>query len=112
MALLIRDGYTLTGRIPAQSPWPEVVFQFRPALPEEVVEYIQGAPSRKPKAHVEAQVKLLASHLVSWDVKEADGSPAAINEKTLRCLPYPILVAMLNHIQGYAESEASEDAKN
>ncbi len=110
MGLLINDGMTLTAKVAARGPWPELVAKYRPALPAAVIEYVEAC---KPSAaaRLQATIKLLTDHLVSWDVTDAKGEIMAVTPASLRRVPQPYLDELTNHVTGYG-SQAEEDAKN
>lgn len=110
MGILIRDGYTLEGLIPARPGLHgELRFSYRPALPERVVEYLRADKSTAAK-EVGAAVKLLGEHLVSWDAEEPltpEGAPGL-----LRRLPHPVLTALVDHVTGYSATDWAAREKN
>jgi hypothetical protein len=111
MPLLIQDGFTLDGDIPARGPYPAVAFRYRPALAEDVYEYTQARVD-SGKKRLEATVAIVAKHIVSWDVEDGDKKPVPITPATLARVPQPYLDAMLDHVTGYAYVGQAADAKN
>ena len=133
MGLLIEDGYTLDGTIPAQGKQPEINFRYRPALYAEVKEWTNSVRTTG-KLHEAATVKLLVKHVASWDVTIKAGSlrkimgkdaePVVadhedddvvlvpIHAKTLARVPQPVLDQLVNFVTGYAPEDQGDDAKN
>ena len=108
--VLIRDGYTFEGDVPAQGPWPAIHVRYRPAMPEEVSDYLI-ADRRTGKAKLDATVKLLAKHVLGWDITD-DGHATKPDADTLRRLPYPILEDLVNLVCGYTGTQQEADEKN
>lgn len=109
---LIEDGLTLSASIPAKMPLhPAVNFKYRPALPEDVYAYLRG-PQTGGADELKAATKLLAKHLVEWDVTDKSGAPAPLTEETFRRLHQPILALMVNFVAGYTAQEQEADLKN
>lgn len=111
MGVLIHDGYTLDGRIPAFGHHPEVSFRYRPALPEQVYEYT-NAPKKTGKEELKAVVDLLLKHLVSWDVRDQAGETVPVTADNLKRIPHRVQQKMVDYVTGYAAEEAAADAKN
>lgn len=109
--LLILDGFTLDGKIPARGPYQEVNFRYRPALAEDVYDYTQGKQDTG-RQRLTATVALVAKHLASWDVLDDRGTPIPITSEVLRKVPQSHLEAMLNYVTGYTVAEQASDAKN
>lgn len=105
--LLINDGYTLDGTV-HKSPWPKVCFRYRPALPEDVLEYFAGRKD-SGKSWLSAMVAILIKQLVSWDVTDEADNLVPINQETLRRVPQPVLSDMVGIVTGW---DAGGDAKN
>ena len=107
MGLLIRDGYTLDGKIPAKPGLHgEVKFSYRPALPERVVEFLR-ADTSTPVRELANTIKLLSEHLVAWDEECDPTSP-----ETLRRVPHSALQLLVNHVTGYSATDWAEREKN
>jgi hypothetical protein len=108
---LINDGYTFAGRVEPIGPFPAVEVKYRPALADRVQQYID-ASNRGGKERSDASVKLLTEHLVSWDVLDDKGEPAAIVDVNLRRVPYPIREKLVDMVCGYAGKASADDEKN
>lgn len=116
------DGYTL--RAVCQSTdtkKPRLTFCYRPALPEAVYEYQEEA-SKDPKSRLSAVQKLLAAHVVSWDlrIRQPNGEITPLefraklleDSRVLLCLGVDYLNTMAAYVQGYLAGDWEEDAKN
>ncbi len=102
----VRDGFTLKGRVPPLAGVHDgLLFDYRPALPERVAEYLQAA---KPTARktIDAIVSLLVDHVVVW---EEDGP---VTETALRETYHGVLVQMVDYVTGYTPAELEADLKN
>lgn len=110
--LLIRDGYTLDGKIPGKGARPALCFRYRPALAEDTYEYLHQTRLTPGKGQVKVAAKFLADHLVGWDVKNDKGEVEPHTPENIRRLPPPVLSAMLDIVMGYSEVEQEADAKN
>lgn len=107
--LLIDDGCTLDGVVPATARTPEVRFRYRPALPEAVYE-VQHAMKAGGRQEAAGVVAILAAHVVSWDVEGTDGHTVPVTPEMLKKVPYRAQQAMLDFVCGYRDHEG--DAKN
>ena len=108
MYSVILDGYTITATITIK-PWPTITFNYRPALPDKVNDWIV-AGKLTGKERTNAAMKLLTDNLVSWDVKaraeDADTVPCL--EANWRKLPFPILDKLIDHVAGFAIPEGTD----
>jgi len=114
MRLVIDDGYTLEGTTeeivlnkatgePLFEGLPVINFRYRPALPDALAEWrYSRARATSGKAEVEATAKLIADHLVSWDVVDGKGSTAPLSVEFIRKVPEPILDQMIETIATWA----------
>ena len=112
MPLQIRDGYTLDTTLPAFGPYPAVAVRYRRALPEDVYEYSDAFAAARGREKARPVADLLGKHLLGWDVEGADGQPLPITARTLRLLPYPVLLKLIDLVTGYGPEEAEADQKN
>jgi hypothetical protein len=111
-SILIRDGYTFKGRIEERAGlWPEVHFEYRPALQVQANDYLTR-PRRNGEEATAADVELVARHLVRWDATAEDGALLPIKADTLRGIWQPVIQIFINHILGYTASEQAADAGN
>lgn len=109
----IQDGFTLDGKVEARLPlYPEVRFTYRPALARSIYAARAQNARGKPEDELQSDAKMVAQHLVSWDVLGADGEVAPITLENIQRLAYPVLQVILAHIQGYAVTEEQADRKN
>jgi hypothetical protein len=111
MALLINDGFTWEDTVPARGRFPSVTFRYRPALPEDVFDYLH-APKPTGKDVLRVAARLLAKHLVSWDVTDDKGDAVPVSEDVLRRVPHPVLVKMVDVVTGYGPDAEAADLKN
>ena len=103
--LLIEEGLTLDATIPAAAPYQAVHFRFRPALAEDVYEFIQGRKD-SGRQRLAATVAVLHKHLVSWDVTDERDAPVAITPEILTRVPRTHLDQMLDFVTGYTDATA------
>ena len=115
--LALNDGYTLDAATLAESDGatglPVVAYRYRPALPDALAEWrftINRAASGR--AEVDATARLLADHLVSWDVRASDGADAPITPETIRRVPEPILNQFLRRVLEWAGPNQEQAAGN
>lgn len=109
--ILIRDGYTQTGRFPGRWQLPSFTFEYRDALPAAVNDALvkmKGDGAAKTRA----QVGLICSQIVSWDIDGEDGNPAPVNETNAKLLPHPLLEWLVDYVTGYKPDAAEADVKN
>lgn len=111
--VLIRDGYTLKGKFGPTHNLPQIDYSYRPAVAIRYQEFY-ASKREKPADLVKETVKLIAEHLVAWDILEsAGGPPAAINEANLNAVPWPILDKIASDVLCWVSSgKSEEDAKN
>ena len=127
--VLIRDGYTVEDKFRSKLfNLPEVVFKYRPALPEKVFDFMMARKEtgRDQLRHI---AEMLKYHLVSWDieddveeqvlnpdtgvqekVKRVDVVPISIDN--LKRVPKPILEYIVDAVCGYTPAKAEADEKN
>ena len=115
--LAIDDGYTLEAATKpdfgGMSNLPVVTYRYRPALPDALGEWRYAARlAASGKAEVDATAKLVADHLVSWDVTDAAGKPAPITPDTVRKVPEPILHQLVDTVASWAGPEQDAAAGN
>lgn len=116
MRLSLDDGYTLQGNasyLPEPSAALVIVnFRYRPALPEALYEWdYQLTMAKSGSEQLAATVKLLADHVVSWDV-EIGGASAPVSADNLKRVPLPILQEMVRKIREWAPKEMGDAEKN
>lgn len=109
--LLIDDGCTLDGQVPAQGGVPAVSFRYRPALPEAVYEYTR-AQKANGRQELKAVVDLLSAHVISWDVVDAKGDHMPVTADTLRRVPHRVQQRMVDLVTGYGPEQMGADAGN
>lgn len=103
---LIHDGLTIDAQTAADfggvGGLPVVSFKFRPPLWDELLAWRQtiGTPREGPET-----LKLVRTHLVSWDVIGATGGAAPVDEKSLRCVPSVVLDQILAAMVNWAPKE-------
>lgn len=120
--LFLQDGYTLEGKtlesFGDDTGLPVVEFAYRPAMPEAIYEYRwEAGRAASGKGQLDAIVKLLADHLVKWDVAFPNGvnvaeAIAPIDAATLKRIPDPILRQLGNAVLSWAPEKKVEAAKN
>jgi hypothetical protein len=116
MAHLILDGYTLEGRVAARGPWPELLYRYRPALSEEVFDYLSqsraNAGAASGKQSVRQAAEFACRHLVGWGLLNPQGESVAITPEVLARIPHPYLMAIVNEIMGYSSEQQVADLGN
>ena len=117
--LVINDGYTLEGvttdtvtnpvtGAALASGLPVVAFRYRPALPDALAEWRYAMRTAgSGKAELDATAKLLAEHLVSWDVTDARGAEVPVTAAGVRKVPEAILNQMLDAVTTWAPEKAA-----
>jgi hypothetical protein len=109
--LAINDGYTLEAATLSEfsdvAGLPVINFRYRPALPEALAEWrYQVRVAGSGKAEVEATAKLIADHLVSWDVVDARGAVVEPTSANIKRVPEPILDQLVKAIVSWAPKMA------
>jgi len=129
--LCIDDGYTLRGTLKDDDgAKPPVEVTYRPALPEDVIDYQMAAAKAGTGAEkLAAQVRLLDAHLVAWSglarrdalgrtvpvefVPGRPGKPGTFADPGVRrALGTDYLTQLLNLVAGYTPGRWEADAKN
>ncbi len=108
MAILIPDGYTFDGELPAAGKLPPLKFRYRPALYLALAEFMHPKPNGTEAG--KAGIKLLMDHLVSWDAT-ANGQSVPITEDALNRLGFR-LEKLIGVISSYTGDEQGRDEKN
>ena len=111
MRLALNDGYTLEAatfpEFSGVAGLPVITFRYRPALPEALAEWrYQVRTATSGKVEVEATAKLVADHLVSWDVVDARGAVVEPTIASIKRVPEPILDQLLKAIVSWAPKMA------
>lgn len=109
--VFIDDGFTLDGCLEPRHGFPSVRFTYRLAHPEKVYSYLRE-PRSTGRQFMEAASKMLAEHLVSWDITDRAGNAVPISETTLRRIAHPVLEQMLDTVTGYGPEVREVDVKN
>jgi hypothetical protein len=78
---------------------PALSFTYRPALATEAQDYRAGLNGSPEDIH-NARVALVASHLLSWDVRDCKGVAVPISESVLHRVRYQALTALAGTILG------------
>ncbi len=110
--LIIADGYTLDGTIPARGPWPAVKFRYRPALYEETCEFFYRREQARGKGEGKVVADFLHQHLTGWDVRDAQNEVAPFTPTNIRIVPPHVTTGILEHVLGYGTTEQEADIKN
>lgn len=124
MRLSLDDGYTLeaatkdsltspvTGQ-PVVTGLPVVNFRYRPALPDALTEWRYAMrTAASGKAELDATAKLLADHIVSWDVVRGKGEVVPVTVDAVRKVPDPILSQLLEAVTTWAPQKMGEALGN
>ncbi|MHB1426567.1 MAG: hypothetical protein ACYC3I_25685, partial [Gemmataceae bacterium] len=91
-----------TATLDAVGPWQPPTIRYRPALPEEVMEFQFQRDQAKGRDKMKPTVEFLRKHLVSWDVRDDNGETTAATAENLRRLPFVYQALMLDYVMGYA----------
>lgn len=110
--VLIRDGYTKTGRFPGKWGIPPVVFEYRDALPAAVNDFLAKIRNADGAVKTKAQIGILCSQIQSWDIEDEAGKQASVSEGNVRLLPHPLLEFLVDYVTGYKPDDAESDQKN
>lgn len=122
MALDLSDGYTLpgatesrfidaAGRLLAEG-LPVVKYRYRPASPDAKARWrYQLRVATSGEEEVTATAKLVADHLVEWDVV-IDGKPAPTDALHARKVPEEIREQIVAKILSWSPKDAADAGKN
>ena len=112
MSAYLEDGYTEEATIPGVAGLhPPCTFKFRPALPEERYEF-QRIEDVSGAMRAKRTVKVIAQHVVAWDLMRRDKPADIKDEEGLKRLRPALLTKMLDYIMGYTPVQAGADAGN
>jgi hypothetical protein len=110
--VFIDDGYTKDGHVAAKPGLHGALsFTFRPALPEERLQFAQ-AKDQDGRAYGKRAAQALDRHIIGWDAADGRGNPVEKNQHNLLRLHPTLFVALLEQVMGYEPAEAAADAKN
>lgn len=110
-SIFIDDSYTIDDVLEAKFGFPAVAFTYRIAHPEKAYTYLRE-PKTTGKQYADAIARILAEHLVKWDVTAPDGNAVPITEANLRRVAYPILEQLVERVVGYGREQRDADVKN
>ena len=103
------DGYTSQARV---DEYPglhgAVAFRFRPMSPDQYSEFLVEMRSRDPKKYNPQLRKIVASHILEWDVEDQDGKSLPIDAATLVHMPR----RLYERIYGIVSGEEASDPIN
>lgn len=115
----IDDAYTETGFIPeVDRLYPSITFDFRPMTVAEWMQYVHEADVLKLNEVQANQSKLIASHLVKWNLRDRSGNIVPINPQTMQKLKPQLSSKLFKIVSGQEPSESvpvdpeASDAKN
>jgi hypothetical protein len=108
----INDGYVATATVPARGPYGSLTLRYRPAMPEDVYEYL--SQPRVGKKALQVNVNLLMKHLVSWDVADNndDSKTMPVTPENLKRMPPSYIDEMVAIVTSYSTIEQEADVKN
>jgi hypothetical protein len=109
MPAFINDGYTQTANIDEKPGVHEAVtIKFRPLTATERIVHFDGDEKKSPAARAEKHAKMLASHIVEWDICD-DGKSVEINAANVGRLTFDLFFRLVDIV---AVAEMGDDAKN
>lgn len=112
-AAFIDDGYSVTETIPALANcYDEQIVTFRPVTSSEIAQYqteLRKAGDDEARER-DAVCKLLASKIVSWDLKTSKGEDVPVNAQTLGQLVPTFFWAVFKLIFRAANGPEKDDA--
>lgn len=87
----IDDGYTLDGFIKEEAGlYPAVRFKFRPLTADEQIRNFSDWHKIAPSERSERSSQMVASKVVSWDLKDSKGATVAIKAVNCKRLKYEL----------------------
>lgn len=114
--LFLADGYTIEAATSEKygelAGLPVVKFAYRPAMTDAIYEWrwkTQNAASGKDR--LDAAAKLVADHLVTWDVA-GDAGTTPITVDIVRRIPEPIFEQILGAVLTWAPKNEAKAAGN
>lgn len=108
---VIDDKYTRDGYIaPVERLHDELVFRYRPMLPEFVEDLEQSIEKKSPKDATLLVAKAVARQLIEWSELDASGKPLPFEFENVRRLPYLMLVRLRRIVTGQIASDLRPDA--
>lgn len=117
MPFVLNDGYTLTAATKPEyekyKGLPVVTFTYRPATAVALADWRYAfRDAATGAAEVEAAAKLVAAHVTSWDVTEADGRQAPVTVANFTRLPAPIAEQIFGAVTTWAGPQQDAAAGN
>lgn len=109
---VIQDGYTFTATLEPIGPWEPMTIRYRPALPEDVMEFNYQREQFKGRGQMKVIVEFIRKHLVGWDNQSTAGEIRPIAEEHIRRLAIPYQMQIIDHLLGYGKIQDGADAKN
>ena len=94
LTAFIDDGYNREARIlPSSGNWPEILFTFRPMSASEASEFVAKSKNLDHVGWQKALARVVASKIVSWNVRNRSGEPVEPNEGNVFRIVPPLLLA-------------------
>lgn len=113
----IGDGYDREVTIPAEpGHWSEVRVRFRPlSADEESLIFFKHNKAGMPMATAYAET--FATKILSWDIKDRNGLPVAVNAKSIGGLSPQFFNVLMSYLDGSrllpnGETQAMAEQKN
>lgn len=105
----IRDGFTQTDTYKgAASRYHGVAISYRPALQQQVADYLDD-----PRPFLVKAREIVERHVTGWNIPDDTGENVAkIDAATVKEIVYPVISWMVDCITGYAPVVEADDAKN
>jgi hypothetical protein len=95
---------------PQSEAFDKVAFEYRPMEGNDAAQFLNDADGERGN-QVRAKYKLIARHVVKWDVADVDGNVSPITVETSSHLPNDLILAIADKILASA-NEADEALKN
>lgn len=109
---IIQDGYTFTATLEPVGPWAPLTVRYRPALPEDVMEFNYQREQHKGKGQIKVIADFILRHMLGWDNKTPAGEVRPIALEHVRRLAIPYQLQLIDHLLGYGKVEEAADQKN
>lgn len=107
LGIIPNDGYTESGTVAAMPGiYPAVRLTWRPMLIEELVAYHKAADRASPLQLRQVVGKLLADHIVSWDLKGGKGETVLVSTANMLRLKDPLF----NRLFGVVSTQEAPDS--
>ena len=109
-SFFVDDGCTFTDKAPARPGlYQELTFEYRLASPEKVYNYFRKLRSNPPD-EFKLETEMIASHLVSWDIKDKDDNVVVPTTALVAKLHPSIRAQMADAVTGFKTPAGEAEA--